>query len=114
MQFKLIPKEEECILSLNGELTLPHAAQFRNELMQALDSAQRIIIDPQGLSDIDLSGMQLLCAAHQSALAIGKEILLDRDQSTVFKQRCEQAGLTCGHQCGRENNLACFWKGGDR
>ena len=114
MQFKLTHKEDEVILSLNGELTLPHAAQFKIELMQALDSARRIIIDAQGLSDIDLSGMQLLCSAHQYALAGGKEFSLAPGQSAVIKRQSAKAGLTIGHLCDRQNNQECFWNGGER
>jgi anti-anti-sigma factor len=112
--FELIKKEEESILFLNGELTLPYAAQFKNELTQALDSAQRLIIDTRGLSAIDLSGLQLLCSAHQSALASGKELSLGPDQAEVVRRKRAQAGFGGGHLCGREEKMECFWNGGDR
>jgi anti-anti-sigma regulatory factor len=113
-QFELIQKEAESILIVNGELTLPYAAQFKDELMLALNSAQRIVIDTQGLSDIDLSGFQLICAAHQCALASGKELLLGSDPAEVVQRKRLQAGLANGNLCGREANLECIWNGGDR
>jgi anti-anti-sigma regulatory factor len=114
MQIKLIPKANESNLCLSGELTLLHAAQLKGELIRALDTARRIVIDTQELSAIDLACLQLLCSAHQSARARGKEIILNPRQPEVFRQQIARSGLIGRHNCGGDSKIDCFWNGGDR
>ena len=114
MQFKLNISGEESILSLNGELTLLHAEQFKDELMQALSASRRVVVDTRELSEIDLACLQLFCSAHLSALAGGKELVLGSPQSDAFRRQVTQSGLICGHLCGKNDNTDCLWNGGDQ
>lgn len=114
MEFKLNTKEDESILSLNGELTLLHAARFKAELIRALDTSRKVIIDTEGLLEIDLACLQLFCAAHRSALAKGKELLLAPPHSEPLAQKIDQAGLGAGSLCGKEITGSCLWNGGDK
>ena len=114
MQSNLIHGEQESVLSLSGELTLLHAVQLKDELIRALESASRLIVDTRGVSAIDLACLQLLCAAHQSALAGGKHLALAPEQSESFKQQVVQSGLIFNHHCGRKQSANCLWNGGNR
>lgn len=114
MEFKLITEGDESILSLNGELTLLHAAQFKIELMKALDLSRKVIIDTEELTEIDMACLQLLCSAHQSAGAMKKELSLVPQHSETFYRTIEQAGLSAGSLCGREMTGNCLWNGGDK
>ena len=114
MQFKLTTSEEESVLSLNGELTLLHAEQFKAELMQALDSSRRVVIDTRGLSEIDLACLQLFCSAHRSALAREQELVLGTPRSDAFTRQIAQSGLIYGQLCGNDNHTDCLWNGGDQ
>ena len=93
MQLTLTPGEGESVLSVSGELTLLDAAEFKAELLRALDSSPRLVIDTRELTDIDLAGLQLLSAAHQSALTKGKELCIDLVSSDVLARLIDRAGL---------------------
>jgi anti-anti-sigma regulatory factor len=114
MQFKLTPNEQESHLTLDGELTLLHADRLKVELTSALDSFQRVVIDTQGLSAIDLACLQLFCSAHQSALSRGKELIFNQQQSEIFRKQIDQAGLIGAQHCSRQRGSDCLWNGGDR
>lgn len=113
MQFKLAHQEQESILSLRGELSLIHAGQFKDELIRALDSAQRVVIETEALSAIDLACLQLICSAHQSALVRGKELILNPRQSEAFMQQIEQSGFTRRYHCDSSGTTGCLWHAGD-
>ena len=113
MQLTLTPGEGESILSVSGELTLLNAAEFRTEMLRALDSSLRVVIDTCELTDIDLAGLQLILAAHQSALAKGKELFLDQTSSEVLTRQIERAGLTESFFCGKGGPPSCLGNGGD-
>ena len=93
MQLTRIPGDGESILSLSGELTLLDAAELKTELLQALASSPRVVIDSRGLTDIDLAGLQLLFSDRQSALARGKALSIDPASSAVLTRQIERAGL---------------------
>ena len=105
---------EENVLTLKGELSISHAARLKAELIQALDAAPRIVIDVNAVTDVDLSALQLLCAAHKSALAKGKQLILSPDLPETLTRQIQKAGLMEGHHCGRDSGADCLWKGGDR
>lgn len=113
MNLDIISQGNESTLMLSGELTLIHAAEFKTQLVRALVSARRIVIDTQGLSEVDMACLQLICSAHQSAAAAGKELSIASRQSEAFARKVEQAGLRAGVLCGREMNGKCLWNGGD-
>ena len=112
MQLTLTPRDGESVLSVSGELTLVDAAEFKAEMLKALASSPRVVIDTRELTDIDLAGLQLFCAAHQSALANGKEVCLTPEVSAALTQQAAQAGLS-GCNCGKTGTLDCLWNGGE-
>ncbi len=105
---------EEKVLTLKGELSISHAAQLKSELIQALDAAPRIVIDVNAVTDVDLSALQLICAAHKSAVAKGKQLILAPDLPETLTRQIQRAGLMDGHHCGRDSSADCLWKGVDR
>ena len=111
MQIQLTSSEQESRLSLSGEFGLLEAGRIKAELTQALASARRVIIDIQALSHIDISCLQLLHAAHQSALSAGKELVLSSRQPEVFMRQIVRSGLI--NQDGSDQK-DCFWNGEDR
>lgn len=61
---------------LSGPLTIRRAGELRDALLAALGSHQSIILELQDDAEADISFVQLLLAARQSARAQGKQIAL--------------------------------------
>ena len=114
MKCEQTASSEENVLTLKGELNIFQADQLKAELIQALDKTQRIVIDLRAVTDVDLSALQLLCAAHKSAVAKEKQLLLAPGLPEKLDRQIRKAGLVEGHHCGRDSSLDCLWKGGDR
>jgi anti-anti-sigma factor len=114
MHFKAVQDKKEGILSLSGELTLLQAAQLKAELLQALASSERVTIDIQALEGIDLACLQVLCAAHRSAVGRGRQLALSPPSCEAITTTADQAGLMRCHACTGTGENICFLNGGER
>jgi anti-anti-sigma regulatory factor len=62
------------VLKLGAVLNIEKAASLRNEIAAALASGDSVSISFSSLEELDLSCLQVLCAALASAKASGKEL----------------------------------------
>ena len=112
MQFKMHPDEKTGTLKLNGEITLLHAEELLALLNQALEATDHVVIDAGGVTDIDIAGLQLLCAAHKMAMEQNKQLAMGPNQPHVLASRVNQAGLARRQHCDGLKDTNCFWMGG--
>jgi anti-anti-sigma regulatory factor len=112
MKMDLTIEENASRLLLSGEFSLLDIVQIKADLTQALDGAQRIIIDTSGLTAIDAACLQLLHAAHLSARSKGKELEIDSSPAEVFKRQILRAGFIHQQDGGNSDKLEDFWNAG--
>lgn len=112
MQFNLHPDEKQGTLSLGGEITLLQAQDLLALLNEALEATDHVVIDIEEVTDIDMAGLQLLCAAHKTAVDLNKQWVMDPNQPDVLATRVRQAGLACRQHCDGLKNTNCLWMGG--
>ena len=113
MQFEVHPDEKQGTLRLSGEITLLQAQDMLELLNQALETVDLVVIDVEGITDIDMAGLQLLCAAHKSAMDRNKQWVMDPNRPEVLASRVGQAGLACRQNCDGLENTNCLWMGGN-
>jgi len=63
-------------LKLPPELTVTHAIELKALLLEALKSGEAVELDAHGVCEVDLAGLQLLCAMARSAGARGLTLKL--------------------------------------
>lgn len=63
-----------CRLRIEGEFTIYHARQIRDDLLEHLDSSKEIELDLGGVTEMDTAGIQLLLAAKREGLRRGKPV----------------------------------------
>ncbi|MGE8065868.1 STAS domain-containing protein [Pseudomonas sp. NPDC089569] len=72
-------------LSLVGELNIYSAAKLRQELLQALDPHQQLLIDLAGVEDFDSAGVQLLLVLEREAVRQNKVVNFVRHSAVVWE-----------------------------
>ena len=82
-------------LELSGALTIVRAEQVKESLLKGFAAAEQLVCDLAGISEIDIAGLQLLCAAHRYAVAQGKTLLLSGIGTSV-DELARQAGFVRG------------------
>ena len=97
------------LLSISGALTIEQAAGFRERLIEALAASEELHLDLSGVTGIDLSGLQLLCACHQSAEQAGKRFQVLHEGSEIFHKVTADAGFQRHVGCDRDLTKSCIW-----
>jgi anti-anti-sigma regulatory factor len=98
-------KAKEIRLRIEGDLTLPRAGEVRSLLMEAFEKADHISLDLGAVAEADAAGLQLLCAAHRSAVGKGK-VLECPERSPQLAQAIDAAGLWRHKGC----TDSCLWR----
>lgn len=70
------------------------AGELRDRLASAIGSQQSVVISAGALSSIDVSTLQLLASAHQTAAAAGKSITIEAPAGGVLAQTLARLGFT--------------------
>jgi anti-anti-sigma regulatory factor len=99
-------------LKVCGRLTIGGASGLKDALLEALGAGEELQVDLRGVTQIDLSALQLLCAAHQSAGKGGKRFFIINDGNEVFSSTVSDAGFRRQVGCSHDTSLSCIWVGG--
>jgi anti-anti-sigma factor len=71
------------MVTASGQLTIEHAAEMRDALLEALSTDGDMRIDMSGVEEADLTCVQLICSACKSARATGKNIYVKNPSRAV-------------------------------
>ena len=63
-------------LTLQGELTIRSVGEIKHSLLEAFASAEQVTVDVSSTTDVDVAGVQLLCACQRSSTSRGKQMRL--------------------------------------
>jgi len=107
MKSRIEDSDNKRTLNLYDELTIQNADEFRTILKESLEAADILIINTEYITEIDLSCLQLLCAAHKSAMHEGKTVTLDYSRSKIVTDTLLQSGYVRHAACA--GNEKCFW-----
>jgi anti-anti-sigma regulatory factor len=81
-------------LTLRGPLTTPTSAETCRAIREALDATENLILDCFEATDIDVSFLQILAAAHRAAERSGKTIALSSPPRGAFADALRRCGFS--------------------
>jgi ABC-type transporter Mla MlaB component len=96
-------------LELVGALTIEHVNKAKTLLQEALLERDHLFIDVEKVTDVDLSGLQILCATHRTATKSGKTVVLDYKRSEALRLAVAQAGYGRHCVCSASDRKECYW-----
>ncbi len=97
------------ILHLSGELMIDYAVRLRSILSDSLRTADRIEIDVSSVTGIDVSCLQLFCAAHKTAVSMNRSMHFLGVRSPVLKQTARRVGWLRPAGCMPDKGTECHW-----
>ena len=89
---------KEGVLSLMGDLTMVEAQETKRMFLEAINEVDTLYLDLGGIASVDVSFIQLLCAAHRECFLSQKEIFLQGDLPDTIDIFLATAGYS--KQCG--------------
>jgi ABC-type transporter Mla MlaB component len=96
------------VVHLGTSLTLANAAEVKQRLLLELQKDEALALDGAALVELDVAGLQLLCATHRLAKARGKSIGYTAGARSGLAKAAAAAGFGPGRGCAPE----CLCAGG--
>jgi anti-anti-sigma regulatory factor len=101
--------EKPTAFEVQRTCTIEEAGKIRTLFMEQLAEKNRLVLNLSNVDEVDLSFLQLLCAAHKSASNAGKTFALEGALSEPLSRKAREAGFACRKECGPHLNGDCLW-----
>lgn len=99
----------EVRLRLEGDLTVETTAELKGVLLDALEHSGDLLVDARGAQKVDIASLQLLCAAHRTAISLGKKMVLAHHDE-VLAAAVQEAGYLRQRACLLSSGeRVCLW-----
>lgn len=108
MDFHIEDTEQCRELRLTGKLTIEYAQDMQQSLRTFLESLDHLVLNLEGAAEVDITCLQLLCAAHRSCIRSNKRLTI-RGMSKEFINSMEVAGFSRNIGCILDVNNSCLW-----
>lgn len=101
------------VLTINGALTVGCASELKAALMKALETVEHLILNLAAVDELDLSCLQLLCAAHRTSQKLNKQLTIADNRPEAFRGTVCLSGYGRHIGCALDRTNSCLWLGGN-
>ena len=102
-------------VTITGPMTIPHGREIKAALAEAMDAGETVQLDLRAVTEIDLIGLQAICATHRSSIANHKGFSIIRDDNPAFEAVVQALGFARHTGCIQDSGHTCVWaKGGEQ
>ncbi|MBF0110918.1 MAG: STAS domain-containing protein [Magnetococcales bacterium] len=95
-------------LILSGSITIQHASQLKEALLEGISAAKRLLINLGDVERADLATIQLIYAAHRSLIDKGKALEVDGPIPDAWHAAVRESGYA---GCFNTNDNSGLWTG---
>ena len=100
---------ERAIVTLSGDLTVPHAKAVRKALLEAVQGASSVEVVMENVVELDVSFPQLVCSTHRMAADLNKQLLITGIEQERFSDMLRRSGFTRHIGCHENTRKCCLW-----
>jgi len=101
-------------IAISGAMTIHHADEIRTTMLVTLNEAEEVRMLMAQVTEIDLVGLQLLCAAHKTSIAMNKRFTVAECGDGNVKGTIQGSGFRRHVGCVQDINHTCLWLGGGK
>lgn len=105
-------KNNTGVLTLSGDFGIEQVETLKNAFIAAFDNTKKLVMDVEGIEEIDLPVFQLFCSAHRTAIVKKKELVLRGACPETLKSVAKDAGFHSRACSAHDENITCLWNGG--
>jgi len=102
------------ILSLRGSMTIQHGPEIKAALVEALAGGAALLLDLEGVTEIDVIGLQFICSTHRASIAEHKGFSVSKSGNRVVEEAAWEAGFNRHTGCVQDTEHTCIWAGGGK
>jgi anti-anti-sigma regulatory factor len=104
----------ETIITSGARLTIENASDFSRIAREALEASHLVAIEFEPEVEIDITGLQILCASCKSAADGGKIFTYHGPQPQALTDIIASSGAERHAACKHNNDASCIWFGGGK
>jgi anti-anti-sigma regulatory factor len=109
MPVKTARKGKCSFIEATGSLGVEQSGELLESLRKALSgSDMKISLDLSGVTESDISALQIICSAHKSAARRGKTFYISRI-APELGQAASDSGFTLRSDCAADLSKTCPW-----
>jgi anti-anti-sigma regulatory factor len=82
------------VLTMSGKLTVDSGKEIKKGLLEALGSGKDVVLELKDITEIDLSFIQILCAAHRTAKRRSNSLKVGTPAPDIFMKTVEDSGFS--------------------
>jgi ABC-type transporter Mla MlaB component len=94
---------------LDGDLTVQYAAELRSVLLNTVTQADEVLLEFGTVTDVDITGLQLLCSTHRTAALLSKRLSYPETLPEALAKSAQEAGYGRLTGCSWDDKKTCFW-----
>lgn len=79
---------------VSGSLTIRYISEIRELLLELCGKDEDIVLNLTDVTEVDLSGLQLLCSTEKSFEEGGRKMMIDSDYPDALIKAIEDTGYT--------------------
>jgi anti-anti-sigma regulatory factor len=98
---------------IKGEMTIQKIAEIREAICEAFSTSGSVTLDLRGITDLDVTGLQMICSAHISSYARGKGFSVIFPEEESIKNIVLDVGFLRHTGCVLDVDHTCIWTGGN-
>ena len=97
-------------VAINGAMTIDNVGEIRGGLLTAFGRGKNVELSLEGVTDLDLTGLQLLCSAHRTSLAGGLGFSIVGREEGPVSSVAKSSGMLRHVGCADDTGGSCVWK----
>jgi anti-anti-sigma regulatory factor len=102
------------IVVVSGEMTIQNSGDLRNALLEAFSAGEGVCLEMGKVTEVDLAGLQLLCAAHRTSITDQKHFSISGIDNEAIQSVILDAGFPRRTGCSKDIGKTCVWTGGEK
>lgn len=100
---------EVTVLKVSGDMSMSHAEEVKSALLQVIETNLKVLVDLEKVTKIDLTAIQLLCAAHRYATRKNRTFAFALPPKGNVRDALIAAGYSRHVGCIHDEQGSCIW-----
>ena len=100
------------VITVDGPLTIRTMEAAKSLLISSLQSVDELRFELDGVTEVDLCGLQLGCSLRRTADRLNKKLIYPKSIPPAFSKAVEEAGACFHAGCKLSGERCFFWKRG--
>jgi anti-anti-sigma factor len=107
---KIVKRKSVTVVSLSGAMTIENIGELKSWLLKAFSFGKDVQLSLKGVTEVDLTGLQLLCSAHRTSIARELHFSVTGAAGEVVSSVADLTGMMRHAGCASDSNGTCVWK----